>query len=60
MSPQDEPRSDEQKEQVGAQDPRRGAIPTVAPEDERDVDTRELESDKKESDEMDNKRREDR
>ena len=55
MSPQDERSPHEQKEQVGAIDPRRGAIPTEAPEDQTGIDTRDPESDRKESDETDNK-----
>jgi hypothetical protein len=52
MSPPDERRTDDQREEeVGAVDPRRGPIPTEAPEDESGVDTRDLESDKKQVDE---------
>jgi hypothetical protein len=56
MSPQDEGKpGEEQKEEVGVIDPRRGAVPTVASEDETGVDTRDLESDRNQSDETDNK-----
>jgi len=44
-------RSEDEQEEVGAIDPRRGPIPTEAPEDETAIDSRDLESDKKESDE---------
>jgi len=54
MSTPEEPRPEEQQEEVGAIDPRRGPIPTVAPEDETGVDTREIQADKKESDETEN------
>jgi hypothetical protein len=51
MNAKNHPRSEDEQEEVGAIDPRRGPIPTEAPEDETAIDSRNLESDKKESDE---------
>lgn len=45
------------REKVVSIDPRRGPIPTVAPEEESGVDTRDLESDKKQSEETEVKKR---
>jgi hypothetical protein len=53
MSSKDDYRPEEEEE-VGAIDPRRGHIPTEAPEDEG-IDTGDLEADRKESDETENK-----
>jgi hypothetical protein len=48
MSAKKEPRADNQsEEEVVAVDPRRGPIPTEAPEDESGVDTRDLEAKKR-------------
>ena len=58
MSAEDESvRREEEREEVVAIDPRRGPISTAAPEEESGVDTRDLESDKKQSDEIEVKRR---
>jgi hypothetical protein len=51
MKAKNHPRSEDEQEEVGAIDPRRGPIPTEAPEDETAIDSRDLESDKKELDE---------
>ena len=52
MSAKEERTADNRgEEEVGAVDPRRGPIPTEAPEDESGVDTRDLKADKKEADE---------
>jgi len=56
MQPKDKPEPEEE-EDGGAIDPRRGPIPTEAPEDETETDSRDLESDKKESDETANSKR---
>jgi hypothetical protein len=53
MSSKDDRRPEEEEEEVGAIDPRRGPVPTEAPEDEG-IDTRDLEADRKESDETEN------
>ena len=54
MSSKDDRKPEEEGEEVGAIDPRRGSVPTEAPEDER-IDTRDLEADRKQSDETENK-----
>jgi hypothetical protein len=51
MNAKNQPRPEDEQEEVGAIDPRRGPIPTEAPEDEIGIDSRDLESDKKKSDE---------
>jgi hypothetical protein len=51
MNAKNQPRPEDEQEEVGAIDSRRGPIPTEAPEDETAIDSRDLESDKKESDE---------
>ena len=56
MSSKDDRRPKEEEEEVGDIDPRRGPIPTEAPEDEG-IDTQGLEADRKESDETENKGR---
>ena len=54
MSSKDDRKPKEEGEEVGAIDPRLGPVPTEAPEDEG-IDTRDLEADRKQSDEMENK-----
>ena len=54
MSSKDDSRPEEEEAEVDAIDPRRGPVPTEAPEDEG-TDTRDIEADRKESDETKNK-----
>ncbi|MBV9873778.1 MAG: hypothetical protein JO025_03530 [Verrucomicrobia bacterium] len=54
MSSKEDRTPEEGEEEVGAIDPRQGPVPTEAPEDEG-IDTRELEADRKQSDETENK-----
>jgi hypothetical protein len=49
MNAKNQGRPKEEPEDVGALDPRRGPIPTESPEDDTGIDSRDLESDKKES-----------
>ena len=54
MSSKDDRRPEDEEEEVGAIDPRRGPVPTEAPQDEG-IDTRDLEADRKQSYETENK-----
>lgn len=54
MSSKNDNRPEEEEAEVDAIDPRRGPVPTEAPEDEG-TDTRDIEADRKESDETKNK-----
>jgi hypothetical protein len=51
MNAKNQPGPEDEQEEVGAIDSRRGPMPTKATEDETAIDSRGLESDKKESDE---------